>query len=262
MNKKLTAFNFIKCVNDISNRYEFTDYLNYIIIDEDGNINKYNYKDLENLPYFITCETPDEVFMKHTSLNINPVSLPKNIKPTKVLKSINTNLYNLNYYNQIPPASEIVSNKETPKVEKIYHGGKSITEDIIYRYSGFYMPLFYDIELFSKNFFTSSVGNYIFDESLTEFGIVKEKKIRKVNKLGSLLKLRNERDQISIYPMLDEFGYTVVDFFIFKSSWDIEYHYTTEVNESVIPIISLPLIGNSLNKTIGQRDINKNLTSE
>ena len=262
LNKKLTAFNFIKCVNDISNRYEFTDYLNYIIIDEDGNINKYNYKDLENLPYFITCETPDEVFMKHTSLNINPVSLPKNIKPTKVLKSINTNLYNLNYYNQIPPASEIVSNKETPKVEKIYHGGKSITEDIIYRYSGFYMPLFYDIELFSKNFFTSSVGNYIFDESLTEFGIVKEKKIRKVNKLGSLLKLRNERDQISIYPMLDEFGYTVVDFFIFKSSWDIEYHYTTEVNESVIPIISLPLIGNSLNKTIGQRDINKNLTSE
>ena len=97
---------------------------------------------------------------------------------------------------------------------------------------------------------------------MTEFGIVKEKKIRKVNKLGSLLKLRNERDQISIYPMLDEFGYTVVDFFIFKSSWDIEYHYTTEVNESVIPIISLPLIGNSLNKTIGQRDINKNLTSE
>ena len=120
------------------------------------------------------------------------------------------------------------------------------------------MPLFYDIELFSKNFFTSSVGNYRFDESLTEFGIVKEKKIRKVNKLGSILKLRNEREQKSMYPMLDEFGYTVVDFFVFKSTWDIEYHYTTEVNVNVRPLISLPPIGNSLNNTIGQRDTNEN----
>jgi len=262
LNKKLTAFNFIKCVNDISNRYEFTDYLNYIIIDEDGKINKYNYKDLEKLPYFITCETPDEVFMKHKSLHVNPIDLPKSLKPTKVLKSINVDLSNLNYYNQIPPASEIISNRETPVVSKIYHGGKNITEDVIYRYSGFYMPLFYDIELFSKNFFTSSVGNYRFDESLTEFGIVKEKKIRKVNKLGSLLKLRNERDHKSMYPMLDEFGYTVVDFFVFKSTWDIEYHYTTEVNENMRPIISLPPIGNSLNNTIGQRDTNQNLSRE
>ena len=100
LNKKLTAFNFIKCVNDISNRYEFTDYLNYIIIDEDGKINKYNYKDLEKLPYFITCETPDEVFMKHKSLHVNPIDLPKSLKPTKVLKSIDVDLSNLNYYNQ------------------------------------------------------------------------------------------------------------------------------------------------------------------
>jgi hypothetical protein len=260
LNKKLTAFNFIKCVNDISNRYEFTDYLNYIIINEDGTINKYNYKDLEKLQHLIVCETPDEVFMKHTSLHVNPVSLPKVLKPTKVLNSIDVDLSNLNYYNQIPPASEIVSNEKTPKVDKIYHGGRNITEDVIYRYSGFYMPLFYDIQLFSKNFFTSSIGNYKFDESLTEFGIVKEKKIRKVNKLGSLLKLRSERDQKSMYPMLDEFGYTVVDFFIFKSTWDLEYHYTTEINENVSTIISLPLIGNSLNSTIGKS--NQNLTNE
>jgi hypothetical protein len=258
LNKKLTAFNFIKCVNDISNRYEFTDYLNYIIIDEDGKVTKYNYDDLEKLPYLIVCETPDEVSMKHKSLHVSPVDLPKSLKPTKVLKSIDISLSNLNYYNQIPPASEIVSNKKTPVVSKIYHGGRNIIEDVIYRYSGFYMPLFYDIELFSKNFFTSSVGNYRFDESLTEFGIVKEKKIRKVNKSGSILKLRDEKDQKSMYPMLDEFGYTVIDFFVFKSTWDIEYHYTTEVNQNVKPIISLPPIGNSLNNTIGQRDTNEN----
>jgi len=31
----------------------------------------------------------------------------------------------------------------------------------------------------------------------------------------------------SIYPMVDEFGYHLIDFFIFKSSWDFEYHFET-----------------------------------
>ena len=33
--------------------------------------------------------------------------------------------------------------------------------------------------------------------------------------------------------MIDEFGYTFVDFFIFKSTWDIEYHYECKKNEEV-----------------------------
>ena len=47
----------------------------------------------------------------------------------------------------------------------------------------------------------------------------------KVNRNGNVLKLANSPNNKSIYPMLDEFGYNVQDFFIFKSTWDYEYHY-------------------------------------
>jgi hypothetical protein len=115
----------------------------YIIIEEDGSIKRYNYNSIEGLPYYITCETPDEVVMKHDSLLHKAIELPKELKPTMVLKSINPNLANLNYYNGVAIAAEINPNKNTPKPTANFHGGKSITEELIYRFSGFYMPLFY-----------------------------------------------------------------------------------------------------------------------
>jgi hypothetical protein len=72
-------------------------------------------------------------------------------------------------------------------------------------------------------------GNYKFDTSLTYFGIQKEKIFRKVNRKESLLKLKDTIGAKPIYPMLDEFGYHFTDFFIFKSSWDFEYHIETGV---------------------------------
>ena len=225
LNTKLTAYNFIQCLNDLSNKHGFTDYVNYIIIEEDGSIKRYNYNSIEGLPYYITCETPDEVLMKRDSLLKKVVEIPKQLKPTLVLKSIVPNLINLNYYNGVAIAVEINPNKDTPKPTVNFHGGKSITEELIYRFSGFYMPLFYDIQLFDKNLFTSSTGNYKFDTTLSDFGLVKERKIRKINHKASVLKLNNVKDQKSIYPMIDEFGYTTVDTFIFKSSWDTNYHY-------------------------------------
>jgi hypothetical protein len=130
--------------------------------------------------------------------------------------------------------AEIKPNRDTPKPIANLHGSKSITEELIYRFSGSYMPIFYDIQLFNKNFYTASVGNYKFDTTLTEFGLIKERKIRKVNHKGSVLKLDNVKDQKSIYPMVEEFGYTTVNSFIFKSSWDLGYHYLTSNNPNVI----------------------------
>jgi hypothetical protein len=234
LNKKLTAHNFIQCINDLSNKYGFTDYVNYVIINEDGSINRYNYNNIEGLPYYITCETPDEVIMKHNSLLYTGVARPKELKLTKNLKSISDNLSNLNYYNGVSIAAEINANKDTPKPIANLHGSRNITEELIYRFSGSYMPIFYDIQLFDKNFYTASVGNYKFDTTLTEFGLIKERKIRKVNHKGSVLKLDNVKDQKSIYPMVEEFGYTTVNSFIFKSSWDLGYHYLTSNNPNVI----------------------------
>jgi hypothetical protein len=79
------------------------------------------------------------------------------------------------------------------------------------------------------SFYNPLYGNYKFDTSLTDFGIVKERKMRKVNRMGSVLKLSEVKDTNSIYPMIDEFGYSFSDFFIFKSSWDLNYHLETLV---------------------------------
>jgi hypothetical protein len=81
------------------------------------------------------------------------------------------------------------------------------------------MPTFYDIQLFDNN--------KKFDTELTNFGIMYERKIQKINRGGSVLKLRNDQSTKSIYPMIDEFGLTFVDFFIFSSTWDWSYHYET-----------------------------------
>lgn len=94
------------------------------------------------------------------------------------------------------------------------------------------ITLFTQVKYSNSNvpFYNSLNGNYKFDTDLTDFGIVKERKMRKINRLGSVLKLREVKDTNSIYPMIDEFGYSFKDFFIFKSTWDLNYH-----SETIIP---------------------------
>ena len=78
-----------------------------------------------------------------------------------------------------------------------------------------------------SSFYKPLYGNYKFDTDLTDFGMMLERRVRKVNRTGSVLKLQTN----SIYPMLDEFGYTFMDFFIFRSTWDQGYHFETVVPE-------------------------------
>lgn len=236
LNKKITAANFISAVNDIKNKYDFTDYISYVIIDETGKISKYNYNNnVEKLPYIINCESPEDLDIKINSLNKIPIQLTGSLVAKKSLingtiKDINS----LNYYNNNEVASQILENKDIPNVFTNYHDNKNFTKNKIYRFSGYYMPLFYDIQLFEKNYYTaSSVGNYKFDTTLTNFGMMLERKIRKINKKESILKLRNVSETKSIYPMLDEMGYTYVDFFIFSSTWDFEYHTETSDNTNI-----------------------------
>jgi hypothetical protein len=82
-----------------------------------------------------------------------------------------------------------------------------------------------------SSFYDPIYGNYKFDTDLTKFGMMIERKVRKVNRKGSVLKLRSTNNENSIYPMLDEFGYTFMDFFIFRSTWDQGYHFETVVPE-------------------------------
>ena len=89
---------------------------------------------------------------------------------------------------------------------------------------------FYSQTAYTKSessFYKPLYGNYKFDTNLTDFGMMLERRVRKVNRKGSVLKLQTN----SIYPMLDEFGYTFMDFFIFRSTWDQGYHFETVVAE-------------------------------
>ena len=150
LNKKLTAMSFIESINNLSNKRDFTDYIKYIVIEENGNIKNYNYNNIVELPYMISAEKPEDVTIKANSLYVNKVGL--NIKPKKTLVDGKINdLSELNYFNDTHIATTIDSNPNTPIVQKKYHGGENIITDTLYRFSGNYMPLFYDIDLFKKD---------------------------------------------------------------------------------------------------------------
>ncbi len=84
------------------------------------------------------------------------------------------------------------------------------------------------------------LGNYVFDTELSLFGVMKQRVISKVNRGENILKLRNNETYDSIYPMLDEYGYMVADFFIFKSTWDYEFH----IEANMPKISSVPTLQN------------------
>jgi hypothetical protein len=252
--KKITASNLSNCINDIASKYGFTDYVTYIIIGEDGKITKHNYRtNLKDIPCLIRVESPDEFSIKINSLTFKPIKKVEKINVSKSLidgsiKSIDQ----LNWYNNIPIASEIIENKFEPKVFENYSGNKNFVKNQIFRFSGYYMPTFYDIQLFYKGLDDNS-DNGKFDTTLTEFGLIKERKIRKINRTGSILKLRDEQDYKSIYPMIDEFGYTTKDFFIFSSTWDLQYHWESEFINTVKKFnITLPNLSNIEINDFGQ----------
>lgn len=231
IHKILTTYNFIRCVNDISNRYEFVNFLTYTIIDENYNVTSYNYlNNITSLPYIISCELPDGLLVKVDSLIKKPVNVSLNPN-IRLLDGKIDKLSKLNWYNNIPVAYTITDNIKRPKIFRNYSSIKNIEYLQLQRSSGYYMPIFYDIQIFDKDKENKNIGNYLFDDLLTDFGIMKERKIRKVNRSGSILKLINSKNQNCIYPMIDEYGYTYVDFMIFKSTWDIEYYIETVENK-------------------------------
>lgn len=151
LNKKLTAMNFIDSINNLSNKYGFTDYINYRVIDSKGALKTYNFDNIESLPYILFAEKPERVDIKVNSLNINQVKV-SGLKPTKVLPDGKIeDLTELNYFNNTHIATAIDMNQNDPVVRKNYHGGDNIINDTIFRFGGNYVPLFYDIELFKKD---------------------------------------------------------------------------------------------------------------
>jgi hypothetical protein len=263
--EKITASNFMKSINDVSNKYEFTDYVSYVVINEDGLITKHNYKNnFKSLKTLIKVEEPEQFNVKVDSLVTKPLANPRNLQAIKKLvNGAIKKISMLNWYNDVPYAVEIKKNSEERKETKNSHGLKNIFYNSLYRFNGYYMPTFYDVELFDKTLNGIS-ENTKFDTTLSNFAIMKERKISKINRKDSVLKLKNSADSKSIYPMLDEFGYSTRDFFIFSSTWDSQYHWETigptEKPETVIEDSSMPgTIASNFGPVVTQNNQNYNL---
>ncbi|CAG7581622.1 MAG: gp265 [uncultured marine phage] len=220
INQKLTAKNFIEALNDLDDSREFANYINYYVIETDGSYNKYNIDNITELPVMLVAEDPDEFSTLIGSMIRTPIILDQNI--IKANFELNDNEINdisqLNYYNGNPIGIGLTktTDDETERLTK---------QATMYRFNGNYSPIFREVELFKRpELCNKTTGNYIFDTELTNFGVMRERVMSKVNLIDNVFKLKNATSVKSIYPQLDEYGYTFDDHFIFKSTWDNKYY--------------------------------------
>lgn len=248
---RLTAANFIKQINNLDMKFGFIDFTSYVIIEEDGTFKKYNFDvDITKLPYILSVEYPDQIEVDSNSFGYIPsINNLESIRPLRTLNGGQIdNRKEIDYYSGIPISYQIgdfVSRKVKPLVNNIKTSIDNIKssknskvsskseispdKETLFRHSGYYMPIFYDIELFKSSSEFDTSGNYLFDTELTYFGTMKQRVISKRSRNGNILKLRPYDGEKSIYPMLDEFGFTLVDQFIFRSNWDSSYLVETNL---------------------------------
>lgn len=228
---KLSAYNFIECLNNINKRNGFSTSVKYVIINQVGE--KYEYYDEDNyfnVPVMLRCDKPDQFYSRIKSFDVKTMNIDLNkFKIKRKLDKANIiTLDMLNWFNENSGIAVTIDKRvDDPKLIESFAGMSNEIYNNMFRFSGYYTPIFYNIELFSRD--SDRYGNYKFDTELRDFGIVKERVVSKVNRKTNILKLKDITDTKSIYPMLDEFGYCVVDSFIFKSNWDDEYF--VECNE-------------------------------
>lgn len=242
----LTANNFSSALNNMNDKCQFENYINYYYINSDGMSGKtmitdYNNSTLSSVtgwlkkvpPVIINVEFPTELVLKKDSYKYVGYFGPDH------------NIYNS--YNSANPAlavkrssqiddylaRRILINEVEIKPRPQVHQEELIYNYSIYRYSGSYEPIFKTIELFNPYVIVSGTTyyrpcGYYFNDSYTRFGMVDEVMYSKVNRRGNILMLRNAANDKSIYPMVDEFGYQYRDGFIFKSGWDDEIFIETD----------------------------------
>lgn len=238
----LTAYHFIRNFNNANFLYNdinsiggpqngFNQEIMYYEIKEDGSFD-YN-QNLKSSTYSMNNLPP--IILK--------IDYPDSIKVDKnssITRAVQGPIMKLNqpkvYDNNQPLARRFKSVKNTFKNNEISLTGLQNWQVEIFRYSGPYEPIFRNIQLFKAYEILNPAlpyakGNFKFDTTLTEFGLIKEQKLSKVNIDRNLLKLRNTTEK-SIYPMVQEFGYFWKNIFLFKSTWDDEYLYQTEDNKS------------------------------
>lgn len=224
---KLTSTNIVNTINNINEYGGYSDSVKYVIIDVDD-VKVYDNNNMDKLPYIINCDvSPDILKVKTGSILYEPINVQSNILKsfTQLENGEISSLDLLNWYDSSIPLSSKITYKEIFDDNIInYHGMSKNIYSCIYRYSGYYSPIFKNINLFNTN----DNYNYRFDTNLYNFGIIENVLSSKVNRDENILRLKDNLDYKSIYPMINEYGYLFLNRFIFKSNWDFKYYIETK----------------------------------
>jgi hypothetical protein len=274
---KLTAVNLRELFKRPTLLHGFDNLIKYVIIEEDGTVNLYDYSipssGIKNPVCLRITDTNSQIKVldSYSWLNYGnpngdarsfntlgytfniPSSLPiKYVTAKRLLIDGKINdTSQINYYHNFPLTNIGFYTNPGGSVwgqyNGLYEGFQNYKDPAIrtiYRHSGSYTPIFRDIELFKVNTLTQSFDNFIFDTELTNFGMSGEIIVSKVNRVKNVLKLANNDFNFSVYPMLDEFGYHTIRKFIFKSTWDYEYHYECIDTDQIDPLQTLTNVTN------------------
>jgi hypothetical protein len=246
----LTLANLRAVLSDMNNMHGFDLGVRYWEIKEDGSFDyTQDYRPItfstSNLPpALLRTDVPDNLTLDANSLYIEPVQGPNFPIYNTVTLGPRQPLARIFHFNGKQPSrvtqpfnqSINVTTPSNTQNQRLIGSQGMLDYDIqIFRYSGPYAPVFKQVQLFKAYEVLSPLhpyagGNFLFDTTLTDFGKNTEQKYSKVNPAGSVLKLKKDPRNKSVYPMVDEFGYSFGNIFIFKSTWDIKYYYNTLQN--------------------------------
>ena len=250
----ITASNFIDAFNDLNTLSEFDSGITYYYISSNGQsgstgpINIFNpsntMKSITNWgkaypPFILNINFPEILETKKQSYKKGAIKGPS------------TNIYNKyetyyddaqkQKYNVVEPLARYMNlNIEENNLNTIQASNKVSTPNSIYRYNGVYEPIFLDIPIFNNAYLYLSgstvkywESNYKFDTTFENFGMIEELIYSKVNPIASPLKLKNTDKDLSVYPMVDEYGYQFGTRFIFNSSWDKDFYIITNSDQNI-----------------------------
>ena len=143
---KLVAKNFIDHINGITRKNGFSDHLSYVVVSATGSVSTYGFgNNLSELKHILFAYGPEKFSTNHNSLRFDAINEIR-LTPTKELQAGKiTDISQINYFNNTHLATDIVQSDDTAVVSI---PGSANT---LYRFSGSYVPLFYEIELFNKD---------------------------------------------------------------------------------------------------------------
>ncbi|MFW6243244.1 MAG: hypothetical protein ACOC2W_03705, partial [bacterium] len=277
----LTAFNYIQSLNNLNSITVYDTHINYYMIDEEGNFAKtemVRFNDTEGNDRFRDLPNWDK---KYPPFNIeavtpNPISLKKDSYNITALRGPDTNIYDkyLVYSDRRPIKESYIDQPLARRIEKnevdktknaIFHGELISNTNTINRFLGYYEPIFKDLNIFKPTYYWvdddsigSIKGNYSFNDTLEQFGVIDEIMYSKVNEDSNYLKLRNNDIDRSYYPMVDEIGVSQTDRFVFMSPWDRNFYLKT-LNEQTflqdyvqtpLAVVEVPTLVQILSSTI------------